>query len=314
MNILNQNSCNQIKLCSMCCNYYQNYRFSYRIRSVKYRKPSPKLSTTQTSLLEQVPKLIRPIRSIIVKATSERISPTSIVSGQLPKDDRAIAAEDFSSQELILPPPRNAKINTATFVKSSFDLESLPKGGYPEIAVVGRSNVGKSSLINMLTGNKKLAVVSKTPGRTRCINHFLINNCWYLVDLPGYGFAMAREEQRLNWHKLVKDYFLKRETLCNVLLLVDITLPVKQIDLDCANWMGEAQLPFTIVFTKADKDAKGSTQEKNVADFKKALAADWEHLPKCIDTSAKKGYGKQKLLNYVSQLREFWKDAQWYEE
>eukprot|EP01024_Parvocaulis_polyphysoides_P023787 TRINITY_DN21941_c0_g1_i3.p2 TRINITY_DN21941_c0_g1~~TRINITY_DN21941_c0_g1_i3.p2 ORF type:complete len:313 (+),score=49.37 TRINITY_DN21941_c0_g1_i3:420-1358(+) len=294
------------------CTLHCTVRHAYR--QGRTRRPTPKMTETSTSLLERVPKLIRPIRSIIVKATQERIDPLKIVTGS-PNDGKVAKFSEDRSQtdELVLPPPRKARIKTAEFVKSSFDLESLPKGGYPEIAVMGRSNVGKSSLINMLTSDKKLAIVSKTPGRTRCINHFLINNSWYLVDLPGYGFATAKEEERIGWHELVKQYFLQRETLCNVMLLIDVGVPVKQMDLDCANWMGEAQIPFTIIFTKADKENREKNAQ-NIAAFRKALAQDWEHLPQCIETSSKSGFGKTKVLNYLSQLRQFWKDAQWYEE
>jgi len=211
------------------------------------------------------------------------------------------APEDFFAS---LPPPANVKVKTAEYVSSAVDLKSCPKPVFPEFAVIGRSNVGKSSLINMLTGKRKLALVSKQPGKTRCINHFIINGSWYLVDLPGYGYAKVAKEQRLKWNDFTKDYFLNRDTLVTVLLLVDASIPPTKIDMECLTWMAEAQVPFILVFTKCDKKKKGLDFRANVDAFKKEMLKEWEYLPPCILTSAEQGLGKQQLLSLLAQLRD----------
>lgn len=206
-----------------------------------------------------------------------------------------------------LPQPRNLRIKSAEFIKSSVTVESCPKAGYLEIAVIGRSNVGKSSLINLITGRSSLAMVSKTPGKTRCINHFLINNAWYLVDLPGYGYARASKEKVVSWNAFTREYFLDRETLAMVLLLIDASIPPLDLDLACAQWFVDSKVPFTLVFTKVDKKKKKVTGVvDNVAAFEEALAEriGGDMLPPSIMTSSRSGAGKAPLLRYLAQIRE----------
>lgn len=190
-------------------------------------------------------------------------------------------------------------------MKSSTTLDSCPPAVLPEFAVIGRSNVGKSSLINMLTGQKALALVSKTPGKTTCINHFLINDNWHLVDLPGYGYAKRSKTSRVEWRIFTQRYFLERPTLAAVLLLVDASIPPQPADLDAADWLGNARVPFTIVFTKTDKRKKKTpTAEQNIAAFRKEMLAEWENLPPLLSTSCKTNTGKGELLAHIAQLRD----------
>lgn len=209
-----------------------------------------------------------------------------------------------------LPPPTNVKVKSAEFVKSSVTLEQCPKPSYPEFAVIGRSNVGKSSLINMLTGRKSLAMVSKTPGKTVCINHFLINRSWYLVDLPGYGYAKRSKEKIMEWNKFTRQYFTERETLANVMLLVDASVPPQDVDLQSAAWLGDSEVPFTLVFTKVDKRKKRAPPpSENIKEFQRLLLADWDGLPPVLVTSSATGYGKPELLQHISQMRQFFNKA-----
>ena len=196
------------------------------------------------------------------------------------------------------------KINTAEFVTSSVKLDQCPKPDKPEYAFIGRSNVGKSSLINMLTGRKKLAKVSGSPGKTITINHFLVDSNWYLVDLPGYGFAKRSKSERAKWEKMIKNYILKRENLMTLFILADLRLEPQAIDLEFIGRLGESQIPFVIVFTKADK--LGATQvDKNLALYKKTLLKEWEELPAMIITSSKISSGREEILNYIEDTNKF---------
>ncbi len=196
------------------------------------------------------------------------------------------------------------RVKTAEFIKSSVTVEQCPPPRLPEFAVIGRSNVGKSSLINLLTGRNSLAMVSKTPGKTRCINHFLINNAWYLVDLPGYGYAKTSKENVMGWNKFTREYFTERETLVNVFLLIDASIPPMELDLACANWLGEAEVPYTLVFTKVDKRKKGVPgAEDNIAQFEARLGETWEELPSAVATSSRSGAGKNELLTHIARMR-----------
>jgi len=217
--------------------------------------------------------------------------------------------EEFRYLQLDLPPPVNSRVTKSAFTKSSSAVKDCPAGHVPEFAVIGRSNVGKSSLINCLTGNDKLAKVSKTPGMTKLINHFLINDSWYLVDLPGYGFAKtASKDSRSEWLAFTKDYFIKRDALAHVLLLLDGSLPPQQVDVDCVNWLAECEVPFAIVFTKMDHRKKDSpSPAQNVRAFKRMLINDWEELPWCFETSGKTGMGKSELLGYIASINEMYK-------
>ncbi|KAL4423508.1 hypothetical protein ABPG77_003641 [Micractinium sp. CCAP 211/92] len=209
--------------------------------------------------------------------------------------------------EVPLPPPRGVRVKTAEFIKSSVNVAQCPPPRFPEFAVIGRSNVGKSSLINLLTGRSSLAMVSKTPGKTRCINHFLINGAWYLVDLPGYGYARTSKGNVVEWNRFTREYFTERETLVTVLLLVDASIPPMALDISCAAWFAEAEIPFTIVFTKLDKRKKGGPPaEENIAAFEAQVEEACGYVPPTILTSSKNGKGRNELLAHVAQLREFY--------
>jgi GTP-binding protein len=193
------------------------------------------------------------------------------------------------------------EIKKAEFTLSA-PMESMcPKDNKPEYAFIGRSNVGKSSLINMLTNNKKLAKTSATPGKTLLINHFIINNEWYLVDLPGYGFAKRSKKEVARLEQMISGYILQREQLVNVFLLVDIRLEPQKIDLEFIQWLGDSSVPFAIVFTKADKlSVSKATQQ--VEAYKKVLLETWEELPPIFVTSAEKRQGRDEVLDYIDQI------------
>lgn len=200
------------------------------------------------------------------------------------------------------------QVGHAEFAKSSVHVQDCPKDGLPEFAFVGRSNVGKSSLINALVRRKQLAKTSKTPGKTQVINHFSVDKSWYLVDLPGYGFARAPTNIRVDWDNFTKDYFLKRETLVSVLLLVDGSVSPKKSDLGYANWLASNKIPLTLVFTKCDKRRsrnKHAAQE-NVFDFLKWVKEDLEKVPPWIMTSCVNKQGTNELLIHLAHLRDYW--------
>lgn len=174
-------------------------------------------------------------------------------------------------------------------------VDQCPKPDKPEFAFIGRSNVGKSSLINMLTGKEGLAKVSSRPGKTQVINHFVINNQWYLVDLPGYGYAKVSKEKRTAFDKMISNYILKRSNLISLFLLIDVRIPAQELDLDFMRNLGEHEVPFSIVFTKSDKLGT-TTLKKNVDAYKKTLLAEWEEFPNYFLTSAETGMGKKDVL------------------
>jgi len=197
------------------------------------------------------------------------------------------------------------EIKSATYLVSSAKVEQCPKADKAEYAFIGRSNVGKSSLINMVTNNSRLAKVSKTPGKTTLINHFLINNNtpqpWYLVDLPGYGYAKRSQSQRVEWQKMLEDYFRKRENLQTVFVLIDSRISPQQIDLDFLASLGEWGIPFNMVFTKADKNTQSETA-KNVKNFVNRMKEDWEYIPRYFVTSSVKFLGRKDLLGYIDEI------------
>ena len=193
------------------------------------------------------------------------------------------------------------KIKTATFVISNTEVAKCPTDNRVEFAFIGRSNVGKSSLINMMVGNKNLAKTSGRPGKTQLINHFLINEDWYLVDLPGYGYAKASKVQRGKWEKFIADYLTQREQLANIFVLLDSRLEPQKIDLEFMNWCGEKQLPFSMVFTKIDK-LSSSALNKNLAKYKKEMLKYWEEMPPVFTTSSVSAFGQEKLLNYIGSV------------
>jgi len=186
----------------------------------------------------------------------------------------------------------------AEYLISSADLSGCPKPDKPEYAFLGRSNVGKSSLINMITGIKSLARTSGTPGKTRLINHFVIDESWYLVDLPGFGFAKASKKNRSEWDKMIRSYLLGRENLMCNFLLVDSRHELLDVDHQLINFHGESGLPFALVFTKTDKMSPPALQ-RNLAQYKKEMLKEWEELPPMFLTSAEKGTGRQELLEFI---------------
>ena len=192
-------------------------------------------------------------------------------------------------------------IKTATFVVSNQDVSKCPENNLAEYAFIGRSNVGKSSLINMLTNKKKLAKTSGRPGKTQLINHFLINEQWYLVDLPGYGYARVSKSSKKTFQKFITAYFRKRKQLVSAFVLVDIRHEPQQIDLNFMQWLGEHQIPFSIIFTKSDK-LKPKAIERNVAHYQSILNKSWEELPKHFITSSASYEGKEQLLNYIDSI------------
>lgn len=194
-------------------------------------------------------------------------------------------------------------IRSASFCVSSPNYKKCPDDGRPEYAFIGRSNVGKSSLINMLTGVKGLAKTSGRPGKTQLINHFLINNEWYIVDLPGYGYARTSKTSREKWSAMMRDYFLHREALTNVFVLVDSRIPPQRIDLEFIEFLGANGIPLAIVFTKTDKEKQREVMT-NIKAMKVALSELWEELPPMFLTSSLTGYGRDALLDSIESINE----------
>jgi GTP-binding protein len=195
------------------------------------------------------------------------------------------------------------EIKEAKFVISNTDINLCPTDGLPEYAFIGRSNVGKSSLINMLTDKKDLAKTSGRPGKTQLINHFLINKNWYLVDLPGYGYARASKSSRSTWERFIADYLTKRETLINIFVLLDSRLEPQKIDLEFMSWCAEEGLPFSMVFTKVDKLSNAALQ-RNLSAYRKEMLKQWDELPPIFTTSAESKFGKENLLNYIGEIND----------
>ena len=194
-----------------------------------------------------------------------------------------------------------AIVKSARFVISNTDIKKCPQDGKPEYAFIGRSNVGKSSLINMLTNQKKLAQTSATPGKTLLINHYLINNEWYLVDLPGYGYAKRSKSQNEQLEHIISSYVLDREQMTLLFVLIDCRHEPQKIDLEFFQWLGENGVPFSIIFTKADKLTK-SVLAKNIAAYKACLLKEWEELPPVFITSSENGAGRDEVLRYVAEI------------
>ncbi|MCD8135175.1 MAG: ribosome biogenesis GTP-binding protein YihA/YsxC, partial [Parabacteroides gordonii] len=186
-------------------------------------------------------------------------------------------------------------------VISNTDVKKCPAGNFPEYAFIGRSNVGKSSLINMLTGKKGLAMTSQKPGKTLLINHFMINNNWFLVDLPGYGFAQREKEGRENIQRIIEDYILEREQLTNLFVLLDCRHEAQKIDLEFMEWLGENGVPFSIIFTKIDKISKGRLKE-NLKAYQDKLLESWEELPPILISSSEKKEGCEEILGYIEDI------------
>ena len=195
------------------------------------------------------------------------------------------------------------EIKNATFVVSNSDYRKCPDTRLPEYAFIGRSNVGKSSLINMLTNNKSLAKTSVKPGKTQLINHFLINKTWYLVDLPGYGYARTSKASRMEWQAMINDYILNRETLANLFVLIDSRIPPQKIDIEFINYMGAHGVPLIIIFTKTDKQKQSETAA-TVNNMKRVLSETWEELPEMILTSSVTRTGRNKLLDRIDEINQ----------
>jgi GTP-binding protein len=193
------------------------------------------------------------------------------------------------------------EIKKAEFVISNTDPEKCPCDGRPEYAFIGRSNVGKSSLINMLTGKKGLALTSSTPGKTQLINHFLINDKWYLVDLPGYGYAQRGKKGREIIRGIIDDYLDRREELTNLFVLLDCRLEAQKIDLEFIDQLGESSIPFAIIFTKTDKISQSKLNE-NIKNYKTRLLQTWEELPPIFCSSAEHKKGKEEILDYIESI------------
>ncbi|MBR1627352.1 MAG: YihA family ribosome biogenesis GTP-binding protein [Bacteroidales bacterium] len=193
------------------------------------------------------------------------------------------------------------EIKSAKFEISSARLGQCPPNKFPEIAFIGRSNVGKSSLINMLTGHSKLAKTSSTPGKTQLINHFIINDNWYIVDLPGYGYAQVSKTQREKFSKMIEDYLLKRESLYCVFVLIDSRLSPQKIDIEFINFLGENGVPFEIIYTKTDKQSAKKTRD-NINEMKNTLEQTWEELPKIMLSSSETKAGKEEILQEIEKI------------
>ena len=192
-------------------------------------------------------------------------------------------------------------IKSAKFVVSNQKVSKCPNSSLPEYAFIGRSNVGKSSLINMLTNQKRLAKISGKPGKTQLINHFIINNQWYLVDLPGYGYARVSKNEKNTFQKYITQYFKERKQLVCAFVLIDIRHEPQKIDLKFMQWLAENQIAFNIIFTKSDKQ-KLNLVEKNIVNYKKVMKETWEEMPNYFITSSTKYIGKEILLNYIEKI------------
>lgn len=196
------------------------------------------------------------------------------------------------------------KINTAEFIISNSEVSKCPKEPLPEYAFIGRSNVGKSTLINMLTGRNSLAKTSGKPGKTQLINHFKINENWFLVDLPGYGYARVSKSTKETFQKFITDYFEQREQMVCAFVLIDIRLEAQKIDLEFMEYLGETEVPFCIIFTKADKISRGKVDQHIAAYRKSMLANNWAEMPQHFVTSSTEGTGRDTVLNYIAEVNQ----------
>jgi GTP-binding protein len=202
------------------------------------------------------------------------------------------------------------EIRSAKYLISNPKVEGCPKPDKPEYAFIGRSNVGKSSLINMLTGQSKLAKTSASPGKTQLINHFIVNDEWYLVDLPGYGYAKVSQTQRAAWEKMIHGYLERRENLVSMFVLIDSRHEPQKLDLEFLRKLGEMGVPFNLVFTKADKTTQRESS-KNARIFIEVMKKEWEFIPRSFITSAEKGTGRQQILDCIDEMnQQYWEDIQ----
>jgi len=193
------------------------------------------------------------------------------------------------------------QFNNIKMVGSFPRYQLCPKENHPDFAFIGRSNVGKSSLINMLTGRKKLAHTSGTPGKTQLINYYRINDEWHLVDLPGYGYAKVSKTERKRWEQMIHNYLLHRHSLVVAFILVDINVPPQSSDLEMIRWMGEARIPFALIFTKGDR-ISATKRQKNIETYNEVLGKEWETLPTQFVSAAHSGLGRDEILEYISRI------------
>ncbi|KAG7941563.1 hypothetical protein I3843_16G051200 [Carya illinoinensis] len=249
--------------------------------------------TTQTPPISDAARFVRTVLFVPPGVEPDEVTDDMVLPG---------------SNIVVGPYTGDSRIKEVEFVKSSGRAKDCPKDDRPEFAILGRSNVGKSSLINALVRKKEVALTSKKPGKTQLINHFLVNKSWYIVDLPGYGFAKAPDASRMDWSSFTKGYFLNRDTLVAVLLLIDASVPPQKIDLDCANWLGRNNIPLTFVFTKCDKmkASKGKRPDENIKLFQQLIRQNYREHPPWIMTSSVTGLGRDELLLHMSQLRNYW--------
>ncbi|KAK7852983.1 GTP-binding protein At2g22870 [Quercus suber] len=270
------------------------YLSHWTLRNPTHRHVSaPASKTTQTRQISDAARFVRTVLFVPPGVDPDEVTEDMVLPG---------------SNIVIGPYAGESRIKEVEFVKSSGKAKECPKDHRPEFAILGRSNVGKSSLINALVRKKEVALTSKKPGKTQLINHFLVNKSWYIVDLPGYGFAKAPDAARMDWSSFTKGYFLNRDTLVAVLLLVDASVPPQKIDLDCANWLGRNNIPITLVFTKCDKmkASKGKRPDENIRDFQQVIRQNYKVHPPWIMTSSVTGLGRDDLLLHMSQLRNYW--------
>ncbi|ACO67060.1 predicted protein [Micromonas commoda] len=233
------------------------------------------------------------------------------------EDDLYLTDEADGLTQATVQQAKGAIVKSVRFMQACVRVKDCPPPKHPEVAVIGRSNVGKSSLVNMLTNRKDIAKTSKNPGKTRTINHFEMitgDGTWYFVDLPGYGFANAPEEARRKWAEFTREYLLGRPNLLSVMLLIDSTVKPQRLDLECLEFLGENNIPVTVVFTKVDKkrkvkSGKRANPEENVEAFCREVSEYWDELPPMIFTSSKTGDGKQAVLNHVATLRQFFREG-----
>ena len=220
----------------------------------------------------------------------------ALVNCQLPKFSRVIG-----TQRDKLSTVHNMEIKEANYVASYPSVTKCPPADKPEYAFIGRSNVGKSSLINMLTNHKRLAKTSSSPGKTQMINYFDINRRWYLVDLPGYGYAKISKKKRQEWRRMIENYLLQRSSLAAACILIDSNVPPQEVDLEFLDWAGKVQLPIIIIFTKVDK-SKSNRVEQNIEAFKNKMLESWEEMPQYFITSANKEQGREPILDLFDKI------------
>ncbi|KAJ6435030.1 hypothetical protein OIU84_000298 [Salix udensis] len=267
-------------------------------------------ATTELIPITEAHNLLAPQEQTHLKFSPDKlfIPPDTEVS--VNENSSGLRARVLKGSNIVLSKyARDAQVFQAEFIKSSVRTEDCPSDGLPEFALVGRSNVGKSSLLNSIVRRNKLALTSKKPGKTQCINHFKVNDSWYLVDLPGFGYASAPRELRTDWNKFTKNYFLNRSTLVSVFLLIDASIPAKKIDLEYASWLGQNQVPMTLIFTKCDKRKKkngGKRPEENVNAFQELIRDFFETAPPWIMTSGVTNQGRDEMLLHIAQLRNYW--------